>query len=67
VVADLSEMVFKAKEKLCQRKLDSVKMRFATFPQNGEMPHGSAVQISSLSRVDYGDRWKMLRALSAFE
>jgi hypothetical protein len=48
-------------------KLDSVKMRFATFPQNGEMPHGSAVQISSLSRVDYGDRWKMLRALSAFE
>jgi hypothetical protein len=40
VVADLSEMVFKAKGKLCQRgKLDSVKMRFATFPQNGERCH----------------------------
>jgi hypothetical protein len=32
-------MVFKAKEKLCQRELDSVKMRFATFPQNGERCH----------------------------
>jgi hypothetical protein len=69
VVADLSEMVFKAKEALPAESWIQSKCVSRPFPKTVRDAIAAWISSadSSLSRVDYGDRWKMLRALSAFE
>jgi hypothetical protein len=68
VVADLSEMVFKAGKSSAESWIQS-KCVSRPFPKTVRDAIAAWISSadSSLSRVDYGDRWRMLRALSAFE